>query len=129
MRPKKPARHTVSILTGRKKTSFSHFCISVIAYPIETKFAAELLVSRRPTLKRGSGETVYKKFELWNVYWMMFYVLRKCTVYVTTSIQPDPLQHHQTNSATLFIQHIKRTQQKCMAVFSMSLSDRVTGCN
>ena len=28
------------------------------------------LVSRRPTQKRGSGETVYKKFELWNVYWM-----------------------------------------------------------
>ena len=37
MRPKKPARHTVSILTGRKKTSFSHICISVIPHPIETK--------------------------------------------------------------------------------------------
>ena len=49
------------------------------------------VVSRRPTLKSGSGETVYKKFEFWNVYWMTFYVLRKCTVYVTTSIQPDPL--------------------------------------
>ena len=37
MRPNKPARHTVSILTGRKKTSFSHICISVILYPIGTK--------------------------------------------------------------------------------------------
>ena len=49
------------------------------------------IVSRRPTLKRGSGEIVYKKLELRDVYWMTFYVLRKCTVYVTTSIQPDPL--------------------------------------
>ena len=31
-----------------------------------------VVVSRRPTLKRGSGETLYKKFELWNVYWMTF---------------------------------------------------------
>ena len=41
MRPKKPARHTVSILTGRKKTQFSHLCSSVIPYPIgslHTKF-------------------------------------------------------------------------------------------
>ena len=62
------------------------------------------LVSRRPTLKRGSGETVYKTFELWNVYWMKF------TCYVSalfTSQHPFNqirLQHHQTNSATLFIQ-------------------------
>ena len=33
MRPKKPARHTVSILTGSKKTSFSHICILVIPHP------------------------------------------------------------------------------------------------
>ena len=33
--------HTMGILTGRKKTSFSQFCISVIPYPIETKFATE----------------------------------------------------------------------------------------
>ena len=46
MRPKKPVRHTVSTLTGRKKTSYSHFCISVIPYPIETKFAAELPASQ-----------------------------------------------------------------------------------
>ena len=38
--------HTVGILTGRKKTSFSHFCISVIPYPIGTKFATELLASQ-----------------------------------------------------------------------------------
>ena len=58
-----------------------------------------------PDPKRGSGETVYKKFELWNVYWMTF------TCYVSalfTSQHPFNqirLQHHQTNSATLFIQH------------------------
>ena len=46
MRPKKPAHHTVSILTGRKKTSFSHLCISVISYPIGTKFATELPASQ-----------------------------------------------------------------------------------
>ena len=29
-------------MTGRQKTSFSHLCISVIPYPIGTKFATEL---------------------------------------------------------------------------------------
>ena len=38
--------HTVGILTGRKKTSFSHFCISVIPYPIGTKFATQLPVNQ-----------------------------------------------------------------------------------
>ena len=42
VRPKKPERHTVSILTGRKKTQFSHLCSSVIPYPIGTKFAREV---------------------------------------------------------------------------------------
>ena len=42
MQSKKPARNTVNILTGRKKTSFSHLCISVMPYPIGTKFATEL---------------------------------------------------------------------------------------
>ena len=46
MRPKKPARHTVSILTGRTKTSFSHLCISVITYLIGTKFATQLSASQ-----------------------------------------------------------------------------------
>ena len=46
MRPKKPARHTVSILTGRTKTSFSHLCISVINYLIRTKFATQLPASQ-----------------------------------------------------------------------------------
>ena len=61
-----------------------------------------IVVSRRPTLKR---ETVYKKFELWNVYWMTF----KCYISVLfTSQHPFNqirLQHYQTNGATLFIQH------------------------
>ena len=46
MRPQKPARHTVSILTGRTKTSFSHLCISVITYLIGTKFATQLSASQ-----------------------------------------------------------------------------------
>ena len=46
MRPKKPARHTVSILTGRTKTSFSHLCISVITYLIGTTFATQLPASQ-----------------------------------------------------------------------------------
>ena len=32
----------VSILTGRKKTQFSHLCSSVIPYPIGTKFATDV---------------------------------------------------------------------------------------
>ena len=46
MRPKNPARHTVGILTGRKKTSFSHLCISVIPYPIGTKLAIQFPASQ-----------------------------------------------------------------------------------
>ena len=46
MRPKKPACHTVSILTGRKKSQFSHLCSSVIPYPIGTKFAREVPASK-----------------------------------------------------------------------------------
>ena len=45
MRPKKPAHRTVSILTGRKKTQFSHLCSSVIPYPIATKFATDVPAS------------------------------------------------------------------------------------
>ena len=46
MRPKKLACHTVSILTGRTKTSFSHLCISVITNLIGTKFATQLPASQ-----------------------------------------------------------------------------------
>ena len=35
----------VSILTGRKKTQFSHLCSSEIPYPIRTKFAADVPAS------------------------------------------------------------------------------------
>ena len=45
VRPKKLARHTVSILTGRKKTQFLHLCTSVIPYPIGTKFAIDMPAS------------------------------------------------------------------------------------
>ena len=36
----------VSILTGRKKTQFSHLCSSVIPYPIGTKFARKVPTSK-----------------------------------------------------------------------------------
>ena len=52
---KKPAHHTVGILTGRKKTSFSHLCISVIPYPIGTKFATELPASQGSLLTKFEG--------------------------------------------------------------------------
>ena len=42
VRPKKPAHHTVSILTGRKKMQFSHLCSFVIPYPIGTKFSGDV---------------------------------------------------------------------------------------
>ena len=45
MQPKKPAHHTVSILTGRKKTQFLHLCSSVIPYPIGTEFATDVSAS------------------------------------------------------------------------------------
>ena len=46
VRPKKPASHApMSILTGRKKTQFSHLCSFVIPYPIGTKFAREVPAS------------------------------------------------------------------------------------
>ena len=37
---------SVSILTGRKKTQFSHLCSSVIPHPIGTKFAKEVPASK-----------------------------------------------------------------------------------
>ena len=46
VRPKKPARHTLSIFTGRTKTSFSHLYISVITYLIGTTFATQLPASQ-----------------------------------------------------------------------------------
>ena len=45
----------VSILTGRKKTQFSHLCSSVIPYPIGTKFASEV-----PAIK-GSLHTKFEE--------------------------------------------------------------------
>ena len=45
----------VSILTGRKKSQFSHLCSSVIPYPIGTKFAREVLASK------GSLHTKYEE--------------------------------------------------------------------
>ena len=51
----------------------------------------ETLSLAAPDPKKCVWGNCVQKVELWNVYWMTFYLLRKCTVYVTTSIQPDPL--------------------------------------
>ena len=66
MQPKKPARHTVSILTGRKKVSFSHLCISVIPYPIGTKFATELPASLGSLHSKfeGNRSSHFPRYEL-----------------------------------------------------------------
>ena len=66
MRPKKPARHTVSILTGRTKTSFSHLCISVIAYLIGTKFATQLPASQGSLHSKfeGNRSSHFPRYEL-----------------------------------------------------------------
>ena len=45
----------VSILTGRTKTSFSHLCISVITYPIGTKFATQLPASQSSLHSKFEG--------------------------------------------------------------------------
>ena len=45
----------VSILTGKKKTQFSHLCSSVIPYPIGTKFAREVPASK------GSLHTIFEE--------------------------------------------------------------------
>ena len=44
--PRSQRATPVSILTGRTKTSFSHLCISVITYPIRTKFVTQLPASQ-----------------------------------------------------------------------------------
>ena len=45
----------MSILTGRKKTQFSHLCSSVIPYPIGTKFA------RNVPARKGSLHTKFEE--------------------------------------------------------------------
>ena len=45
----------VNILTGRTKTSFSHLCISVITYPIGTKFATQLPASQGSLQSKFEG--------------------------------------------------------------------------
>ena len=45
----------VSILTGRTKASYSHLCISVITYPIGTKFATQLSASQESLQSKFEG--------------------------------------------------------------------------
>ena len=52
MQPKKPVRHTVSILTRRKRMWFSHLCNVVMSNPTGTKSAAEMPTIYTPYLKK-----------------------------------------------------------------------------
>ena len=70
MWPKKPARHAVSILTG-KKTQFSHLCISAIPHPIGTKFATEVF-SRKGSLHAKFEENLPSHF--WPKYCFYFFI-------------------------------------------------------
>ena len=81
MRPKKPARHTVSILTGRTKTLFSHLCISVITYLIGTKFATQLPASQGSLHSKFEGnrsshfrDTSYQNFVIFSSLFFLFFV-------------------------------------------------------
>ena len=85
MRPKKPARHTVSILTGRTKMSFSHLCISVITYLIGTKFATQLPVSQGSLHSKFEGnrsshfrDTSCQNFVFFSSFFFLFVFSHTC---------------------------------------------------
>ena len=85
MRPKKPARHTVSILTGRTKTSFSHLCISVITYPIGTKCATQLHASQGSLHSKCEGnrsshfrDTSCQSFVVFSSFFFFFVFSHTC---------------------------------------------------
>ena len=91
MRPKKPARHTVGILTGRKKTSFSHLCISVIPYPIGTKFATVFPASQGSLHSKYEGnrschfrDTNCQSFNLFSSFFFFFVFSHTCKNYYKT---------------------------------------------
>ena len=85
MWPKKPARHTVSIFTGRKKTSFSHLFISVIPYPIGTKFATELPASQGNLHSKFEGnrsshfqDTSCQSFNFFSSFFVFSHTVKNC---------------------------------------------------
>ena len=87
MRPKKPARHTVSILTGRTKTSFSHLCISVITYLIGTKFATQLPASQGSLHSKFEGnrsshfrDTSCQSFVFFSSFFFFFVFSHTCKI-------------------------------------------------
>ena len=85
MRPKKPARHTVSILTGRTKTSFSHLCISVITYLIGIKFATQLPASQGSLHSKFEGnrsshfrDTSFQSFVFFFFFFVFSHTCKNC---------------------------------------------------
>ena len=71
----------VSILTGRTKTSFSHLCISVITYPIGTKFATQLPASQgslhsnfEENRSSHFRDTNYQRFICFSSFFFFFFV-------------------------------------------------------
>ena len=81
MRSKKPACHTVGILTGRKKMSFSHLCISVIPNPIGTKLTTNMSASQGSLHTKFEGnhsshfrDTSCQSFDFFFVFFFLFFV-------------------------------------------------------
>ena len=83
--PRSRSATPVSILTGRTKTSFSHLCISVIAYPIGTKFATQLPASQGSPLSKFEGnrsghfrDTSCQSFVFFSCFFFFFVFSHTC---------------------------------------------------
>ena len=63
----------VSILTGRTKTSFPHPCISVITYPIETKFATQLPASQGSLHSKFEGNCSRYELPKFRFFFFLFF--------------------------------------------------------
>ena len=73
--------HTMGILTGRKKMSFSDFCISMIPHPIGTKFATELPARQGSLHTKFEGncsshfrDTSCQSFDFFSSFFFSFFV-------------------------------------------------------
>ena len=99
VRPKKPERHTVGILTGRKKMSFSHFCISVIPYPIGTKVATELPTSQGSLHTKFEGncashfqDTSCQSLDFFSCFFFLFCFRTRSKIAINANAYSDYLE-------------------------------------
>ena len=98
--PKKLEYHIVGILTGRKKTSFSHLCILVIPYPIGTKYIAELPTSQWSPHSIFEGnrpshflETSDQSFNFFSAFFLFAHFAK---IAINTNMSSDCLEIWQT---------------------------------